>query len=93
MADFMDEATYVATQQQIQTFAGLIKGLPLDPFLATLNRGEMAGFILDPTLYREALQSGKLEFLRDIAKALAHARHEIMKAEKRFEDQSKPRVR
>ena len=86
MADYMDEATYVGAQKQIELFSGLIKGLPLD-------RGEMAGFIHDPTLYREALQSGKLELVRDVTKALAHARHEIMKAEKRFEDLSKPGVR
>ena len=92
MTRLMDEATYVETQKKIQLFAGVLKGLDLDGFLATLDRGETLGIVMDPTLYREALQSGKLELVRDVAKALGHARHEIMKAEKRFEDLLKSKV-
>lgn len=89
----MDEATYLETQQQIQLFAGLLKGLDLDGFLSTLNRGEMLGFVSDPTLYREALQSGKLDLVRDVAEALNRARREVVKAERRFEEISKPRAK
>jgi len=84
----LDEPTYLATQQQIMTFAQLLKGLPLADFLETLDRADTVGAFVDPTLYRSALQSGKLDLVKDVAEALCEAQRKIAKAEERFEVRS-----
>jgi len=84
----LDEPDYLATQAQIQAFAGLLKGIPLDAFLNTLNRADTVGAFVDPTLYRSALQSGKLDLVKDVAEALCEAQRKIAKAEERFEVRS-----
>ena len=82
----MNETKYLETQHQVQLFAGLLKGLDLDDFLATLERGESTGMVLDPTLYREALQSGKLDLIKGVALALRGAQRAIGKAEAEYRE-------
>jgi len=81
----MDDATYQAVQAQIQTFAGLLAGLDLEGFCDRLAKADVVGPIVDPTLYREALQSGKLELLKEHAGALRAAQARILRADAEFE--------
>ena len=72
------------TQQQIMLFCGLLKGIDLATFIERLDRADTLGAVLDPTLYREAIQSGKLELLQETARALLSAQQRITKAEQRY---------
>jgi hypothetical protein len=50
-------------------YAKLISMLPLEDWLELLERAESTAPILDPTLYREALYSGKLEAIKKVIRA------------------------
>lgn len=83
--DRMSNEDYLATQNQISLYAGLLRELPLAGFLERLGHAESVGPLLDPTLYRDALASGKLDLLRGTAEALRRAQVEIAKIEARHE--------
>ena len=63
---------YQGVQDQIVLVAQFAACLPIEDLLADLSHAETVGPILDPTLYRKALYSGKLDAVRRLAeKALA----------------------
>ena len=84
----MKEAEYVETQHQVQMYAALLREMDLEDFITTLNRADAVGAFMDPTLYREALQSGKLDLVRDVALALRDAQREIARAEAIYRERS-----
>lgn len=53
----MDEETYMNVQYQLSTLAALVRDLPLAEFLLKIDRAEILGPIIDPTLYRAAYKN------------------------------------
>lgn len=74
----IDEAQYLTTQLQICRMAGLVRTLPLDDFLAAINRAESFAPILHPTLYRAA--GAKMEQVKRLAESLRAFRAEADRA-------------
>lgn len=85
----MSDADYLQTQHQVMLFVGLLKDLDLRGFRRRLDQADTLGAILDPTLYREALQSGKLSLLLDTTEALQVAQSKINLAETRFKERQR----
>ena len=73
----MDDAEYLATQQQIILFAKLIRGVDVQAFLERINRAESIGPVLDPTMYRKAAPA--LDTIKGLAEALLPFHEEAVK--------------
>lgn len=71
----MNELTnqeYINAQNQIGLLAGIVREIPLDDFLAMIDRAETIGPIVDPTLY---IKAGKnLAKVKRLASALREFR-------------------
>ncbi len=79
-----EQADHAATQTHVKLLTNALRDLPLDQFIRNLDQSETLASITDPTLYREALQSGKLDLVRDLARALRGAQIKIHEAEARY---------
>lgn len=64
----MSDAEYADTQNAIELIASIVRGLPLDAFIARAERSLEVGAYVDPTLYIKA--NGKLQLVLDHAKQL-----------------------
>ena len=49
----------------------------LQAMLATVERADSVGFVIDPTQYKSALQDGRLDFQRRMIKLCIHIKAEI----------------
>ena len=64
----MNRIDYEMTQQQIVFIGSLIKGLPLDEFIAAIDHADSIGPILDPTLWMRG--NKEMMKIRDLAAGL-----------------------
>lgn len=85
----LSDDEYQTTQDQIFMLAEFADTLPLDAFRSRLEHADAVGSILDPTLYRQALQSGKLDAVREVAEAA----HDFQKAFRKARDRIAERER
>jgi hypothetical protein len=76
----VDQARYQNTQSLLLALSAVLLRLPLAEFSAALDHAHSVGPIADPTLYRDALNSGNLDYIGSIANALIKARTEIHSA-------------
>lgn len=67
MTVLLDEDEYRSTQVILLRAAAAIGVLELEAFLATLERADAMGAVLDPTLYRAAMTN--LDDIRQLARA------------------------
>jgi hypothetical protein len=71
----LTDAEYAQTQSQLLLFAGLLRGMPLERFLESIQRAETVGPLLDPTLYMRAADA--LSAIKTIAFTLRDAQRKI----------------
>lgn len=64
----MNRIDYEMTQQQIVFIGSLVKGLPLDEFIAAIDHADSIGPILDPTLWMRG--NKEMMKIRDLAAGL-----------------------
>jgi hypothetical protein len=69
----MDQVSYVRTQKALLSICRMVSTLPLDEYLAAINRAEVTGPILDPTLWQKGHE--KMEQVKRLAEAVAHVQH------------------
>lgn len=53
----MDPDVYKAELIKAHSIAIILESMPLDDMLQAIERAEAAGFVVDPTLYREKMKS------------------------------------
>jgi len=75
---------HMATQHAIKRIVDVLRPLDIKTFLEKLDKADTLGMIMDPTLYREALQSGKLDLVKGLAQSLRGAQIKIEEAEARY---------
>ena len=63
----MDEAKYIETQMQLAALVTIVRGMPLEEFVATIKSAETVGPFLDPTLMMVAYD--KLRVVKSHAQA------------------------
>lgn len=61
----------------------MIALMPIEDWLTALDRAETVGPILDPTLYRDYLQSGKGEVIKDVLHAALAFKRVIVAAQEK----------
>lgn len=66
----MNRIDYEMTQQQIVFIGSLVKGLPLDEFIAVIDHADSIGPILDPTLWMRG--NKEMMKIRDLAAGLRY---------------------
>ena len=72
---YISEESYTQTQMSLETFASLVKDMPLVDFINQANLAESLGPILHPTLYREA--GAQLNDVKALAESLLPFQNEI----------------
>jgi len=84
--DVEDETDWKDGVQMLITQGALIAMLPVERWLEELNRAETLAPILDPTLFRDYLYSGRDHMLKDVLNAAIQYKAAILKAQKDFKD-------
>ena len=64
--------------------ARLIAMLPLEQWQADLDHAEAVGPLLDPTIYRDYLESGKGEILKSILRPAIELKRAVLAAQSRI---------
>ncbi|HEY2012393.1 MAG TPA: hypothetical protein VGH38_02780 [Bryobacteraceae bacterium] len=70
----------------------LIAMMPIEEWLQGLERADTLGPILDPTLYREYLYSGKGEVIKDVLRAALVFKSAILKAQRQVQENDRLRT-
>lgn len=65
----------------VMSQGAMLAMLPLEKWLADLERQDTIGPILDPTMYREYLYSGRREMLLEVLSAAVALKSAIVKAQ------------
>lgn len=73
--DFKEAFEFVLRQ------GAMLAMLPLEDWLAGLERADAIGPILDPTLYREYLWSGRDQLTKDVLRAAIQFKAAILRAQ------------
>lgn len=63
------------------TQGAMIAELPIEDWIDQLNRADATGPILDPTLYREYIYSGRDQMLKSVLSAALGYKRAILKAQ------------
>lgn len=87
----MNDAEYQATQGALLSLAGMIAQLNLPAFLARIETAHAAGPILDPTMYRDALDN--LRSIERIARAALPLREAVLEEQGRAAKQETQAMR
>lgn len=76
-----DAAQYQTNMELLVAQGGLVfELLELDKMLATVERADAVGFMVDPSAYQAALRDGRLEHQRAILRAAITFRNACRKA-------------
>jgi hypothetical protein len=67
----------------------LLSHLPIEEWLAAFGKAESIAPILDPTLYRNYIYSGKGEVIKDVLNAALTFKNAILKAQKQVKENQK----
>lgn len=76
-----DEETIKQSYELLCMFARNIAMLPLEQWLNDLNRAESVGVIVDPTLMRSYLRSGKGDIIKSIIEAAIPLKRAVLDAQ------------
>jgi len=77
MAEPMSNEDYIALQQQILMFGGLVREMDLRGILTRIDHADSIGPIVDPILYRAA--GAQMQQFRNLVEALLTFQREVLK--------------
>jgi len=95
MTPTKEDSEAIAAMQDGWTFVfqqgAMLALMPMEDWLKAFDRADSIAPILDPTLYRDYLYSGKGELIRDVLSAALTFKRAILEAQAEVE--SNPRLR
>ncbi len=73
MAEYDPDFDYLGNVQRLGLVMQALQSVNLDQIIATTEVAHAVGWVVDPTKYRDALQRGDMDAMRDLAAALRPA--------------------